>query len=114
MEIFGHCAHDVEAFLYFQGFCSSKENDFSRSDGNLLPTPDTGSLELHWLGVIYLSPCEDTCLDLVYHLMHVHPSKFTSKSKTSSYLDIGMFPIPFASVSAKFDPIACVEHSSMV
>lgn len=83
MEILSHRAHDVEAFLCFQCFCSSRDNDFSRSDRNLLPTPDIENPKLCWLRVVYLPSCfcEDTYLDLVCHLRQVHHSTFYLRPK---------------------------------
>jgi len=69
---------------------------------------------LHWLRVVYLLLyfSEDTCLDLVYHVMQMHHSKFYLLVQNFLLLDIWMFAIPLPSVSTKFDLIACVEHTA--
>lgn len=92
MEILGHCAHDVEAFVYLQGFCSSRENDFSISDGNFLPTPDIESPKLHWLRVVYLSPC--FCEDNLFGF------------SLSSYACASLKILPF---SPKLPPTGCMN-----
>lgn len=70
VQVLCHAAHHRQALPCSQRCCSSREDDFSTSDGSFPPTPDVESPELEWLRVIlFTPPCfyEDLSLNLINH-----------------------------------------------